>query len=467
MKHPEIKKLFKSKVTGNIIIAAIAAVSIALIYFLISVYFCSHFFFHTEINGVNVSLKARGTAEHIIKDSVRDYVLQLTERNGQTEKIAGRDIDLQYDDKIGISGIDPMQNSFQWIVSLFREQDYTINGLYFCNRDLLKNKTDQLTCLNGTAVEPQNVTFQYSNGSYEVTKERSGNVILKDELEKAIKTSIEKGETNLNLEEKHCYKNPKYTLSSEKTQITRDLLNRYVSANITYGFGGKSERLDGNTIHKWLGVDDDLEVAIDKTAVRKYVNELSRRYDTVGTERDFKTSTGKTIAVKGGLYGWKIDRDAEAKALLENITRGETLKKEPVYAQKAFSRGENEMGNTYLEIDLTKQHVWFYLDGKLIADGPVVTGNPNRGWSTVTGIYMLNYKQKGATLSGPGYKTEVTYWMPFYGNTGMHDASWRYAFGGEIYKRNGTHGCINAPFYLAKTVYNSIEAGTPIICYEE
>jgi len=79
---------------------------------------------------------------------------------------------------------------------------------------------------------------------------------------------------------------------------------------------------------------------------------------------------------------------------------------------------------------------------------------------------MLSYKQKGATLSGLGYKTNVTYWMPFYGNIGMHDASWRYSFGGEIYKKNGTHGCINAPFYLAETIYKSIEVETPIICYE-
>ena len=62
---------------------------------------------------------------------------------------------------------------------------------------------------------------------------------------------------------------------------------------------------------------------------------------------------------------------------------------------------------------------------------------------------MLNYKQKGATLKGPNYEAEVTYWMPFNGNIGIHDASWRYSFGGEIYKRNGTHGCVNAPIIFS------------------
>jgi len=70
-------------------------------------------------------------------------------------------------------------------------------------------------------------------------------------------------------------------------------------------------------------------------------------------------------------------------------------------------------------------------------------------------------------LTGPGYAADVKYWMPFYGNIGVHDASWRRSFGGEIYKRNGTHGCVNAPVYLAKVIFEHIEEGVPIISYEE
>ena len=114
-----------------------------------------------------------------------------------------------------------------------------------------------------------------------------------------------------------------------------------------------------------------------------------------------------------------------------------------------------------------KQQLWFYKDGKLINQGPVVTGNPNRGYATVLGVYMINYKQKDATLRGPGYEAKVTYWMPFSGNMGLHDASWRYRFGGDIYERNKTHGCVNSPLYLARTIYESIDEGTPVIIYKE
>jgi len=118
-----------------------------------------------------------------------------------------------------------------------------------------------------------------------------------------------------------------------------------------------------------------------------------------------------------------------------------------------------------LEIDLTKQYLWFYKNGTLITKGSVVTGNVSSNHTTPPGTYKLTYKQKDAVLRGPGYAAPVTYWMPFNGGIGLHDASWRAAFGGEIYKTNGSHGCINAPYQVAEAVFKNIEAGVPVICY--
>ena len=55
--------------------------------------------------------------------------------------------------------------------------------------------------------------------------------------------------------------------------------------------------------------------------------------------------------------------------------------------------------------------------------------------------------------------------MPFNGGIGMHDAYWRSSFGGRIYKTNGSHGCINLPPAVAKTIYENISAGMPVLCY--
>ena len=62
-----------------------------------------------------------------------------------------------------------------------------------------------------------------------------------------------------------------------------------------------------------------------------------------------------------------------------------------------------------------------------------------------------------------GNAVEVEYWMPFVYGQGLHDADWQDAFGGELYKTKGSHGCINLPKEQAKIIYDTIEAGYPII----
>jgi hypothetical protein len=464
MKKIKIEKFFRSKAAGNTIIIT---ASVILIYLLISIYFAKHFFFNTVVNGADVSLKSHAVADNIIRNYIKDYKLILRGRDGETEKIVGQEIALQYNEQSSIYNIYPMKSSIMWLFSLFKAEKYYVSDLFIYNKENLEDKINELNCINKVMVEPQNVSFKYTNGSYAVVKEVYGNKINRDKLNEVIKESISEGETEIDLNEKSCYENPKYTLNSKKTFETFNLLNKYVKANITYIFDSEKEVLDENTINQWLCVNENLDVIISEMEVMRYVRALSKKYDTVGIARDFITSTGKIVEVKGGLYGWKINQALETKVLLENIRLGKTVEKEPIYTQKALPRGKNEIGNTYVEINLTKQHLWFYKNGRLITQGKVVTGNPNRGNSTVSGTYMLNYKQKGANLRGPGYEAGVTYWMPFFGNIGIHDASWRYSFGGEIYKRNGSHGCVNAPLYLAKNIFENIEAGTPIVCYQE
>ncbi|WP_242944043.1 L,D-transpeptidase family protein [Clostridium sp. N3C] len=340
-------------------------------------------------------------------------------------------------------------------------------GRFIYNKEELESKINGLNCFNKSIQEPQNASFVYSKGSYEIMKEVYGNKVNKNKLIEAVKYSLQHGERILNLEEKFCYENPKYTSTSEKVIKTRALLNKCVSTKITYLFGDEKEVLDGDIISKWLIIDENLKVKLNEIEVMKYVKFLSEKYDTMGAKRSFKTSLGKVVEVDGGIYGWKINYGDESKAILKSIQQGEVIEREPIYFQRAARKGPNDIGDTYVEVNITRQRLWFYKNGRIIAQGPVVTGNPNRGNATVVGTYMLNYKQKDTTLKGPGYEAKVTYWMPFYGNIGIHDASWRHAFGGNIYKSNGSHGCVNVSLNLAKTIFENIEKSTPIICYEE
>ena len=140
--------------------------------------------------------------------------------------------------------------------------------------------------------------------------------------------------------------------------------------------------------------------------------------------------------------------------------------------------GEKELNNfkdqtsqdvmNQVEINLSSQNVKFVRNGEVIWSAPCVTGGP--GYRTPTGIFNINYKTmntvlKGKNADGTDYESPVRYWMPFNGNIGMHDANWRSSFGGNIYKTNGSHGCINLPPSVAKELYGYVEKGTPVICY--
>ena len=66
---------------------------------------------------------------------------------------------------------------------------------------------------------------------------------------------------------------------------------------------------------------------------------------------------------------------------------------------------------------------------------------------------------------GGSYSSHVSFWMPFNGGQGLHDATWRSSFGGSIYRGSGSHGCVNCPYSTAAVLYKYVEEGFPVIVY--
>lgn len=239
----------------------------------------------------------------------------------------------------------------------------------------------------------------------------------------------------------------------------------YASVTITYQIGDASEVLDSDRILSWLRENEDGSVAFDEQQARAFVKSLAEKYDTAYTTRTFHTTTGRDIQIAQGDYGWCIDQDAETEHLLELLSARESATCEPIYAQTATVHAKNDWGTSYVEVSLTDQYLWLYKDGKCILESYFVSGNPTRGHATPRGIYGLTYKTRNATLSGEGYNSKVKYWMPFNRNVGLHDAPWRSSFGGQIYRSNGSHGCINLPPANAVKIYENVEKNTPVIVY--
>ena len=123
------------------------------------------------------------------------------------------------------------------------------------------------------------------------------------------------------------------------------------------------------------------------------------------------------------------------------------------------------MGPTYIEVDMGAQHLYYYDDGQLSLDTDIVTGNKKLKRDTPEGVNFVYGKTKNRVLRGPGYATFVKYWMPVKGAIGIHDATWRDEFGGEIYLTNGSHGCVNVPVEQAGELYDKVEIGTPVVMF--
>jgi lipoprotein-anchoring transpeptidase ErfK/SrfK len=121
----------------------------------------------------------------------------------------------------------------------------------------------------------------------------------------------------------------------------------------------------------------------------------------------------------------------------------------------------------YIEVNLSKQHLWVWQDHNVIYETPITSGATGAGYGTVTGLFSIYYKTTNTRLRGYqygyNYDVPVKYWMPFYSGYGLHDAEWRNGnFGGSDYYYGGSHGCVNLPDAAAAFIYNWAEVGTPV-----
>ena len=427
----------------------------------------ARFFPNTQINGVDASGKTAAEVQELIAEGVNGYTLTITERNNQTETIAGTDIKLYAEFDGSLEKMVAAQNPFAWLWHM-KQEEYTIGTMVAYDDAALESQIRNLSCLDPEkAVEPVNAKIsEYVSGQgYSIEPEQEGTAVEAEKLTQAVTGAIENLQDHLSLEEADVYKKPTVLKDDASLAEQLDKMNKYAKMSVTYQFGDSTETLNGDQIHAWLIANADGSVSVDSSKVSEYVSEMAKAHNTSNKAKTLKTSYGSTIQVSGGTYGWKINQAAETEALAAIIASGESTTREPEYSQKAASHGANDYGDTYVEINLTGQHLFFYKEGKLVVESDFVSGNLAKGWGTPAGSYPLAYKQKNAVLKGENYRTPVNYWMPFNNGIGMHDAKWRSSFGGAIYKTGGSHGCINLPPSVAKTIFDNISAGTPVICY--
>ena len=453
---------------GVLITIAMVVFALALGYVLTGfLFFKSHFNPGTEISGVNCTGLSVDAVKQKMANAAVDYKLEITDGGEVKDSLSAEDIGLKYNVSDRIDKVMTEQHPLAWGAGFFRKNNVELEDAFICDEEMVKAAVENLdTVKNMQDTPPVNASVYFDGDKYAIEEGAHGGKILTDKLCAAVKEAAEDHEESIDLLEANCYEMPEFTAESQKVKDACDLANKYISPKITMNMGPGAQHtiVDKELIHDWLFVTDNYDVYFDRKKVAAWVAEFAKTFNTYGQTREFLTAFGTRTTVKGGDFGWLIDQEAEVQSLVNVIKAGQDTVRYPVYSVMGVGHGNDDVGRSYVEVDLTNQHIYVWSDGKRVLDAPCVTGlPPNR--ITPPGTYRIKKKMSPAILVGDNYRTPVSYWMPFNRGIGLHDAVWQSSFGGRRYLTHGSHGCVNLSLSTAKQVYSYVYPGMPVVCY--
>ena len=423
------------------------------------------FQYKTSINGIDCSFMGIETASKSLEKNMNSSEITLQFADDKKYTCLGAFFEIKLNDDSALKEILNEQ-----IMNGKSNKDYKDIILYSINEQKVKEYLGSLAIFRESSIrKPENAYLEWNNNNLlYVVSEVYGNEIDYEEACEFMIEALKKGEKIIDFREITNI-TPEICSTDEKLISQMNYINSVLSTTINYTlYNGNTYTLDANTMKEWVYQDDEgyYEIDIDND-LPTFVDELNKKAKYQLTSTDFNaTNLGKISIAFGRKTYANINKEAEIERIKKQLGSEGIVEFQPIY--NALPDYSNI--STYVEIDLTRQNVWMYVNGKCIANTPCVTGSVAGGYATPVGIYYLTYKTtdtylEGYNGDGSKYKSHVNFWMPFNGGIGLHDASWRYRFGGNIYITNGSHGCINLPYSAAKTIYQNINSSTPIILY--
>lgn len=464
-------KITKEKV---IKIAGIVLGFVVALYICVAMHYSDRFLLNTTINGKDCSGMTVEIIEKQMQATVDEYVLTIKETNNEVETIKGVDIGVQYEGTDVLKEAIEKQKPFMWIQSLFKKNDIQADMDFFYDESKLATAIEALECLKPeNQIAPKNASIMYSDGTYEIQPEEYGTQLKNEEVVSAIYKAVDEMNTVLDLSGEDLYILPTYTKESAEVIAAKDELNKYIATKVAYNLDSLQVTVDGSMIKEWISVDGNMNVSIDADKVRVFTDTLGDTFNTPNTSENLVTPTGKIARIPNGRLGRRVGSAAECEQLIEDIKTGKTITREPILSQKATPEGQYTWGDTYIEVDISAQHMWFIKNGSVVFQSDIVTGSPGR--DTPVGNFKILEKLRNKTLRGnivpetgkPEYETPVAYWARVtWSGIGFHDATWQPAFGGQLYREGyGSHGCINMPLGAVSQFYNMIYVGCPVLIH--
>lgn len=468
----EDKKSGTKKLSALKIFGIVFAIVVVCTYVAVSVWFMFHYNYKTYINGNDYSFFTLDEVDQYIGEYISDYSLTLKLRDDSEYRIDTDDIGLVIRPNITAKKIINEQNGFLWPYYMCKRKDYELYYTADYDKDKLESLLKKCDFTQEANMEkPVNASVEIKDGKSTIIPETEGNYIDFTELCCIIDEALNKGDQLVDLDDTDVYEKPEMTADSKEIISEQAKLEKVLSMKITYKIDEISWELTSKDYGDWISDISAEKIEFQKDKVYEYVQNMADRYDTYGVPRNFRTHDGRIVTLDNTWYGWLIDVDSEAEELYSVLEAGESVERVPVFNCYAavYRDGGDDIGDTYIECDFGQQHIYVYVNGEQVMDSDCVTGSlaDSGKYRTPGGVYTILYTKTPAVLIGDDYETPVKYWMPFIGELGIgfHDATWRSAFGGDIYKTGGSHGCVNLPLSAAEQLFNIAYEGMPVVCY--
>lgn len=457
------------KIMGTILGCVILGACI--VYAIVGIYYGNKFLPGTVINGYQANAMKIDELNDYLTDHEMDYKLDMIYEYGETVSMDGTDIDYSSDYKISLSEIMDSQNPLAWGLYYFKPVNYTAKPEISFDSDKLSDKLDSLPYFHIDEKNQKAKVELVKSDNQFVLVDGLRNVLDNKTAIEKINTSILSGERCVDLRED--YMSPVYTAAQEKKINKWETIDNTQDAVIIYKDDDIALRLDSYEYYDWIKVGSNGEpltdtygnLLLDDEKLQAFVTKLSETFNTDNAPRKWKTYDGRIKVLPCSWEGYIVDEEKELKAIKSAILSGSKEERKPYYSKLGEGRGNEEVGDTYVEVDLGNQKVFFYDKGELMFTSDCVSGNKRYNYDTPEMVTRIYFMQEGRTLRGENYATFVYYWMAFYNHYGLHDATWRKDFGGDIFMTNGSHGCVNLPKDKAGELYQMVEVGTPVVLY--
>lgn len=458
----------------GLIISSIILLLLVVAYGLGIGFYAEKFQANTKIAGIDVSNLTFQEAEKKLETEILDQSFAIEENHKEIGQVKLKDLGAKLDTPKILKPVYYSQDPNRWLQAFFSNSEVKedLSSHIKLDQVMVKQVVSDLGINNSERQAAKDAQITYSDGKgYEVKAEEAGTQIDTNLLADHMMDAVQQGDKAFDISQ--AYAQPVIKKDDEKITEKMQEIQKVLGTEITLNISGDKVKIPKDKIEEWLYFDGANQVTFDEEGVAEYIKTLNEKYASYDKTRKFNSTLSGEVTVQPGTLGWSINSESETEAIINDLKAGKDVTREPAFMGSGVG-GDNDFGNTYIEIDLTYQKMFYYQEGVLQLETDIVSGmaSATPPTPTVPGAYAIWNKEKDTKLEGINmqrgkeYVQPVDYWMPFDADgQGIHDANWQPYFGGDAYLYSGSQGCINTPPDVMATLFNMVEVGTPVIIF--